>query len=64
MDDVVFRNKDVDEVDAPSIHPLVISTMIGPPLVKKVLIDRRSSIIILFKSAYDQMMLEAKDLKP
>ena len=37
---------------------------IGPSLVHKMLVDNGSSVNILFKNAFKQMRLEAKDLKP
>ena len=61
-DDIVFRNKDADKVEALTIDPMVISAMIGPALVG-ILIDCGSSVNIIFKKAYDQMRMEDKDLK-
>ena len=63
-DDVVFRNRDDSGVQSPTDDPLVITTTIGPTLVRKVLVDNGSSVNILFKKAFEQMRLEAKDLKP
>ena len=64
MDDFSFRNRDADKVEAPTIDPMVISATIGPALVRRILIDCGSSVNIIFKKAYDQMRMEAKDLKP
>ena len=63
-DDIVFRNRDADKVEAPTIDPLVISAQVGPAWMKRILVDSGSSVNILFKRAYDQMKMEAKDLKP
>ena len=63
-DDIVFRNRDADQVEAPTIDPMVISTTIGPAYVKRILIDYGSSVNIIFKKVYDQMKMETKDLKP
>ena len=63
-DDIVFRNGDADRVEAPTIDPFVISAMIGPALVWKILIDSGSYVNIIFKRAYDQMGMEEADLKP
>lgn len=49
---------------APTIDPLVILATIGPAIVRKGFVDCGSSDNVLFKKAYDQMMLEEKDLKP
>ena len=63
-DDIVFRNRDADRVEAPTIDPLVISAQVGPAWMKRILVDSGSSVNILFKREYDQMKMEAKDLKP
>ena len=63
-DDIIFRNRDADKVEAPTIDPLVISAQVGPAWMKRILVDSGSSVNILFKEAYDQMKMEAKDLKP
>lgn len=52
-DDIVFWSKDADKVDAPTIDPMVISAMIGPVLVRKILIDCGSFVNIIFKMTYD-----------
>lgn len=62
IDDVIFRNR--DGVEDPTIDPLVITTTIGSTIVRKVLVDCESSVNILFKTTYDQMLLEGKDLRP
>ena len=61
---IVFRSRDDSGIQAPTEDPLVITTAIGPALVHKVLVDNGSSVNILFKKAFEQMRLEAKDLKP
>ena len=63
-DDIVFRNRDADQVEAPTVDPMVISATIGPAYVKRILIDCGSSVNIIFKKAYDQMKMETKDFKP
>mgnify|MGYP003362205481 CR=1 FL=1 len=63
-DDIVFRNRDTSKVEAPTIDPTVILAMIGPALVRKTLIECGSSINIIFQTDYDQLRMEAKDLKP
>ena len=63
-DDIVFRNRDADKVEGPTIDPLVISATIGPTFVRRILIDCGSSVNIIFKKAYDQMKLETKDFNP
>ena len=60
----MFRKRDVDKVEAPMVDPMVISAMISPALVRRILIDCGSSVNIIFKKAYDQMKMEVKDLKP
>lgn len=51
-------------VKTPTIDPLVISVQIAPACMKRILVDSGSSVNILFKRAYDHMMIEAKNLKP
>ena len=63
-DEIVFRNRDADKVEAPTIDPLVISAQVGPAWMKRILVDSGSSVNILFKREYDLMKMEAKDLKP
>lgn len=63
-DDIMFQSRNADRVEAPTIYPMVISAMIDPVLVRKILIDHGSSVNIIFKKTYDQMLLEGKDLKP
>ena len=63
-DDIVFRSKDADKIEAPTIDPLVISAQVGPAWIKRILVDSGNSVNILFKRAYDQMKMEATDLKP
>ena len=63
-DDIVFRSRDADKIKAPTIDPLVISAQVGPAWIKRILVDSGSSVNILFKRAYDQMKMEAADLKP
>ena len=43
---------------------LVISAMIGPAFVKHIFLNCGCSVNINFKKAYNQMKVEAKDLKP
>ena len=64
IDDIVFRNRDADKVEAPIIDPLVISAQVGLAWMKRILVDSGSSVNILFKRAYDQMKMEPADLKP
>jgi len=61
---IVFKGRDVDGVEVPTNDPMVISAMIGLAHIRKVLVDCRSSVNIIFKHSYDQMKMEAKDLKP
>ena len=63
-DDIIFRSRDADKIEAPTIDPLVISAQVGPAWMKRILVDSGSSVNILFKRAYDLMKMEAKDLKP
>lgn len=37
--DIVFRNRDADKAEAPMIDPMVTSVMIGPALVRRILVD-------------------------
>lgn len=46
-DDIMFRKRAADKIEAPTIEPMVISTMIGPALVKRILIDCESSVNII-----------------
>ena len=62
--DIVFRDRDADRIEAPTIDPLVISDQVGPAWMKRILVDSGSYVNILFKRAYDQMKMETKDLKP
>ena len=48
-DDIVFRNRDADKVEAPTIDPLVILAQVGPAWIKRILVDSGSSVNILFK---------------
>jgi hypothetical protein len=64
MDDIMFRSRDADRVEVSTIGLMVISAIIGSALVKWILIDCGSSVNIIFKKAYDQMRMEAKDLEP
>lgn len=41
---------------------MIVSAMICLSLVRKFLIDRGSSVSIIFKKVYDQRRMEAKDL--
>lgn len=63
-DDIVFRNRDADRVEASTIDPLVISAQVGTAWMKRILVDNGSSVNMFVKRAYDQMRMEAKDLKP
>lgn len=63
-DDIVFRDRDADKVEAPTIDPLVTLAQVDPTWMQRILVDSGSSVNILFKRAYDQMKMEAKDLKP
>ena len=63
-DDIVFRSRDANMVEAPTIDSMVISATIGPAYVKRIMIDCGSSVNIIFKKTYDQMKMETKDLKP
>lgn len=63
-DDIIFWKRDANVVETSTIEPLVITTTIGLAIVRKVLVECGSSVNILFKKAYDQMMLEENDLKP
>lgn len=52
--DVVFRNQDVNGVEASTLDPLMIMAMIRPTIVKQVLINYGKSLNILFKKTYGQ----------
>lgn len=50
--ELIFRNQDADGVEAPTIDPLVISAMVGPTVVRKVLVGFEFSQH-LFKKSYE-----------
>lgn len=63
-DDIIFRDRENIGIHSPTEDPFVITAVIGPATVHKVLVDNGSSVNILFKKTFDQMKLEPKDLKP
>lgn len=46
-DDIVFRNRDADGVEAPTLDHLVISVTVDLAIVRKVLVDCSNSVNIV-----------------
>jgi len=63
-DDIMFRSRDIDKVEVPTIDSMENFFIIGHALMRNILIDSGSSINIIYKKVYGQILLEAKDLKP
>ena len=63
-EDVTFGRKDVEGMDYPHTDALVITAIIEPAIVSKLLVDNKSSVNILFKSTFDKMRLSEEDLMP
>lgn len=61
-DDIVFRNKDANGVKVSTLDPIVITVVIGPVIVHKVLVDYGKSVNIFFQQTFDKTRLDENDL--
>lgn len=52
-DGIVFRNGDSDDVELPTLDPMVVIVGIWPAVVRRVLVDDGSSVNILFRKTLD-----------
>lgn len=62
MDEISFTAKEKERVLAPHHDALVISLTVADGLVKRILVDNRSSSSILFQAAYQDLGLEERAL--
>ncbi|XP_072071655.1 uncharacterized protein [Arachis hypogaea] len=61
---ISFLPNDYKATDRNLNDPVVISAQVGETLVKKILMDPRSSIDVLFYSTFQKMKLSEKALQP
>ncbi|XP_016191759.1 uncharacterized protein LOC107632606 [Arachis ipaensis] len=62
--EISFLPKDYKVINHNLDDPVVISSQVGEPLVKKILMDPRSSADVLFYSTFQKMKLSDKALQP
>ena len=63
-DDIVFFEQDVKGIRQPHDDPLVIMLTIEGFNTRKVLVDNGSSADVMYMTAFQQMKLDPKRLKP
>lgn len=63
-DDIVFSKQDVKGVRQPHDNPLVTMLTIERFNTQRVLVDNRSSTDVMYMTAFQQMKLDPKLLKP
>ena len=63
-EDIVFSEQDVRGVRQPYDNPLIIMLTIKGYNTKKVLVDNESSTDVMYMTAFQQMKLDSKHLRP
>ena len=63
-DDIVFSKRDVKGIKQPHDDPLVIMLTIEGFNTRRVLVDNGSSTDVMYMTAFQQMKLDPKCLKP
>lgn len=64
VEKIMFGVWDYAGVEYPHTNALVISARIKLIVVHRILVDNRSSFILLYKNVFDAMRLSEKDLRP
>lgn len=62
-DTMTFNSTNLENITTPHANPLVISTTINGYKVKRVLVNTRESVVILYLDALKNMFLNEKYLK-
>ena len=60
---ITFSNSDLEGFQHPHDDPLVIRAVVANKMVHRVLVDNRSSVDIIFASAFDKMGIEREKLE-
>ena len=63
-DDIKFTERDANGIKQPHDDPLVITLGIEGFTTRRVLVDNRSSANIMYMTAYQQLRVDPKKLKP
>ncbi|XP_028058578.1 uncharacterized protein LOC114262422 [Camellia sinensis] len=64
QDIMTFLSKDLERIQTPHNDTLVVTLRVKDYDIKRILIDRGSSVKIMYYDAFKQMKLEDKDLAP
>ena len=62
--DITFKKSDANLVHHPHCDALVIKAMMANKNVYRILVDNRSSVVILYYQAFQRMGLRDNDLRP